>query len=222
VNKVAVVTGATSWMAQATEKKLRQHGWTVVLCSHDEVDIENAQDVNGFFADVIKLYDHIDAVVNIAGYSPMNKPKFHEMDPHEFNRVMDINFGGVVNTTRAVLPHFMERKQGSIVSIISNGAYKGYPRMSAYSASKAAVNAFTKTIAQEYGEYNIRANTIIPGLTMNRRRLNKTEPTYAKPSPLGRVTSPEDVANAISFLLSDDASHVTGICLDVSGGSILH
>jgi len=222
VNKIAVITGATSWMAIAAAKKLTENGWQTVLCAHSEVAVENAGQVNSFFNHVLNEHNHIDAVVNIAGFSPMDKPMFHEMSPEAFNRVMSINFGGVVNTTRAVLPHFMERKQGNIVSIISNGAYKGYPKMSAYSASKAAVNAFTKTIAQEYGEYNIRANTIIPGLTMNRRRLNKTEPTYAKPSPLGRVTSPEDVANAISFLLSDDASHVTGICLDVSGGSILH
>jgi 3-oxoacyl-[acyl-carrier protein] reductase len=219
MSKVAVITGATSWMAEATEKKLRENDWIVVLCKHSEVDIDDADAVNTFFNQVLKDYGQIDAVINIAGLS-LNKI-FHELSPEEFDKVMGVNFRGVVNTTRAVLPHFMERKQGNIIGIVSKAAYCGFPHKSAYSTAKAATNIFIKVIAQEYGPYNIRANTVLPGYTRNKRH-SKKDPSFTNPSPLGRITTPEDVANAISFLLSDDASHITGSCFDISGGTALH
>lgn len=219
MSKVAVITGASSWMATATQYKLTDMGWTIILCAHKEVDVDDPVAVNDYFDKQIKFFGQIDAVINIAGLS-INK-LFHETTPEEFDKVMGANFRGVVNTTRAVLPHFMERNQGNIIGIVSKAAYCGFPHKSAYSTAKAAVNIFLKVIAQEYGPYNIRANTILPGFTMNRRN-PKTKPTNTQPSPLGRNTLPEDVANAIAFLLSDDASHITGSCLDISGGCALH
>ena len=134
---------------------------------------------------------------------------------------MGVNFRGVVNTSRAILPHFMENYEGNIIAIVSKAAYTGFQYKSAYSTAKAATNILIKTLAQEYGPYGIRANTILPGYTKNKRH-TKGNPSHTHPSPLGRITYPEDVGNAIGFLLSDDASHITGSCFDISGGSALH
>jgi NAD(P)-dependent dehydrogenase (short-subunit alcohol dehydrogenase family) len=219
MNKVAIITGATSWMACATSNKLTENGWTTVLCAHEDVDVANANAVNDYFDRKIKEHGQIHAVINIAGKS-MTK-LFHETTPEEFDEILGVNFRGVVNTTRAILPHFMENYEGNITAIVSKGAYCGYPQKSAYSTAKAATNIFIKTIAQEYGSYNIRANTVLPGYTKNKRH-SKSGPSYSNPSPLGRITYPEDVGNAIGFLLSDDASHITGSCFDISGGTALH
>lgn len=219
MSKVAIITGATSWMAHATANKLSEKGWTTVLCAHEDVDVANASAVNDYFDRKIKEHGQIHAVINIAGKSL--EKMFHEMSAEEFDEILGVNFRGVVNTTRAILPHFMESYEGNIVGIVSKGAYTGFKHKSAYSTAKAATNIFLKTIAQEYGPHNIRANTILPGYTKNRRH-SKSNPSYSNPSPLGRITYPEDVANAISFLLSEDASHITGSCLDISGGCALH
>lgn len=219
MSKVAIVTGATSWMAFATSNKLTEKGWTVELCAHEDVDVDNAEAVREYVDRMIKKHGQIHAMVNIAGRS-MEK-MFHEMTDEELDEILGVNFRGVVNTTRAILPHFMESYEGNIIGIVSKGAYTGFPKKSAYSVAKAATNIFLKTIAQEYGPYNIRANTILPGYTKNKRH-SKKDPSFSNPSPLGRITYPEDVANAISFLLSDDASHITGSCLDISGGCALH
>jgi NAD(P)-dependent dehydrogenase (short-subunit alcohol dehydrogenase family) len=219
MSKVAIITGASSWMAMATDVKLRTQGWKTILISHEEMDVADDEVVDAHFYSLIKKYGQIHAVVNIAGKSL--KKMFHETTPEEFDLIMGANFRGVVNTTRAILPHFMEHYEGNIVGIVSKGAYSGFKEKSAYSVAKAATNIFIKTIAQEYGPYGIRANTILPGYTKNRRH-SKIDPSYSDPSPLGRITYPEDVANAISYLLSDDASHVTGSCLDISGGTALH
>ena len=219
MSKVAIITGATSWMALATYNKLTDMCWNPVLCSHEEMDVDNPDQVFDYFDKAIKTYGQIHAVVNIAGKSL--EKMFHETTPEEFDNILGVNFRGVINTTRAILPHFMENYEGNIVGIVSKGAYCGFPHKSAYSTAKAATNIFIKSIAQEYGSYNIRANTVLPGYTKNKRH-SKSDPSYSNPSPLGRITYPEDVGNAIGFLLSDAASHVTGSCFDISGGTALH
>jgi NAD(P)-dependent dehydrogenase (short-subunit alcohol dehydrogenase family) len=223
---VAIITGGTSWMAQETAKKLLDNDWDIIMCSRKSdnvVDVTDAEAVNNFFASAISARGQIDAVVNIAGGLPSMesaKQLFHETSKEDFDATMMLNFNGVVNTTRAIIPHFLEQKKGNIVSIISGSAFKGFPRMSAYSASKAAVNTFTQSIAQEYGMKGIRANTILPGFTENRWNANRTK--INAHSAMGRNTTPVDVANMIFFLLSDESAHVTGSCFDLSGGAALH
>lgn len=248
-NKVAIITGATSWISRATAIKLLDENWKVVLCgrSFDKVDgvvdaltrpgsvfagvvdVIDSASIDALFTKVLENHGQIDAVINVAGGIPHRsiaqvqpeRDVFIKTSKEDFDWTMAANFNGVVNTTRAVLPHMIERKQGNIINIVSGAAFTGYPKMSAYSASKAAVLAFTKTIAQEVGEYNIRANCVLPGFTQSRWNPD-TAPINTKISPLGRVTSPHDVANAISFLISDQANHITGSCFDISGGVALH
>jgi NAD(P)-dependent dehydrogenase (short-subunit alcohol dehydrogenase family) len=110
-------------------------------------------------------------------------------------------------------------KRGAIVSIAASRGLRGGPQATIYSAAKAAIIAFSQALAQEVGRQGIRVNTIAPG---NAEARWKTSDADAARSPLGRATSGDDVGRAVAFLLSDDASHITGSCLDVSGGTSLH
>lgn len=249
--KVAAITGATSWMSRATAVKLLEQDWIVVLGgkSFDKVDgivdaltapgrafgssldVADPQSVDAFVKRVLDSHGQIDAMINIAGGLRHNsvaqvqptRKVFVDTSSEDFDWVMRANFDGVVNTTKAVLPSMIERKSGNIVSIVSGAAFTGYPKMAAYSAAKAGVLAFSKTIAQEVGEHNIRVNCVLPGFTQSRWNPAPDHvPFNTKMSPLGRITSPHDVAAAISFLLSDAASHITGTCMDISGGVALH
>jgi 3-oxoacyl-[acyl-carrier protein] reductase len=110
-------------------------------------------------------------------------------------------------------------KSGAIVSIAASRGLRGGPGASIYSAAKAAIIVFSQSLAQEVGPLGIRVNTIAPG---NVEARWKTSAADAAGNPLGRATSGDDVGRAVAFLLSDDAAHVTGTCLDVSGGTALH
>ena len=108
--------------------------------------------------------------------------------------------------------------RGNIVSISAGRGLRGGPGAAVYSAAKAAVIVFTQSLAQEVGPHGIRANTVVPGNAVAHWKAD----TDAPRSPLGRNTTGEDVGKAVAFLLSDRASHITGSCLDVSGGTALH
>jgi NAD(P)-dependent dehydrogenase (short-subunit alcohol dehydrogenase family) len=110
-------------------------------------------------------------------------------------------------------------KRGAIVSIAASRGLRGGPGASIYSAAKAAIIVFSQSLAQEVGRHGIRVNTIAPGNAQ--ARWKKDDPEASR-SPLGRATSGDDVGRAVAFLLSDDAAHITGSCLDVSGGTTLH
>ena len=125
----------------------------------------------------------------------------------------------MLNTVYAVLPVMQAQGAGSIVSIAASRGLRGGPGAAHYSAAKAGIILFTQTMVLECAEYGVRINTIAPG---NADARWKTTDMGATPAPLGRPTSAEDVGNAAAFLLSDDAAHVTGACLDVSGGTTLH
>jgi 3-oxoacyl-[acyl-carrier protein] reductase len=217
--QVALVTGGTSWIAKATASKLESAGWKVIVTTRADMDVTDPVSVQSF---VDKL-DRIDALVNIAGgiYDHADRKTFVQTSPKAFDSDMDTNFHSVVNVCRSVLPRMVTQQSGSIVNLVSGAALTGFPRMAAYSAAKAAVLAFTRTIAQEIGIHGIRANCILPGYTLSRWN-PVPKPNIKAPSPLGRPTTPQDVSEAISFLVSDQASHITGACLDLSGGVALH
>jgi 3-oxoacyl-[acyl-carrier protein] reductase len=227
MSKVAIITGATSLMAEETFKLLSEDNWEVYLCSrsYNMIDATNQSSIDYFVKAVFDNQGKIDAMINIAGgvFPPTleNRKLFLDTPVDEFNNTINCNFKSVVNTTRAVLPYMIKANTGSIISIISGAAFKGYVKMSAYSSAKAGVLAFTKTIAQEYAHHNIRANCILPGFTDNRWNLGP-KPTNNKLSPLGRNTTPVDIANMIQFLVSEKATHITGSCFDISGGVALH
>ena len=131
---------------------------------------------------------------------------------------MEVNLKGVFNCCHAVLPHMIAARRGGIVSITAARGLRGGTKASIYSAAKAGIIVFSQSLAQEVGPHGIRVNTVAPGNTAARWKTTAEESR----SPLGRPTYPEDVGEAVAFLLSDAASHITGSCIDVSGGTALH
>jgi len=223
---VAVITGAKSWIAIETQKKLEANGWTVVMCDRTIMDVQDPMSVRKALSKILADHGRINAMINVAGGIRIRggselRGNFTTQAPSEFAEIIDKNFMSVVNTSREVIPYLMNTR-GSIVNVVSTAALKGIPRMSAYSAAKGAVLAFSRALAQELGSWQVRVNCVLPGVTTSQWNPHGRNPINTELSPLGRITSPVDVAGAIAYLVSDDASHTTGACVDVSGGVALH
>jgi 3-oxoacyl-[acyl-carrier protein] reductase len=186
------------------------------------LDTTDRAQVDVVAKDLLARHGSIDALVNASGGMRglgIPKTEFTKMTPEVWTRLLDVNFHSVLNCTHAVLPSMIAAKRGVIVSIAASRGLRGGPGASIYSAAKAAIIVFSQAIAQELGPHGIRVNTIAPGNAEARWKNPTGEPER---SPLGRPTSGNDIGNAVAFLLSDEASHITGACLDVSGGTTLH
>lgn len=243
---VALITGGASWFSRETASLLLEAGWDVVLgdinqsnleevqsaLGHPErvsaslLDVTNLEAARAIASDIVVKYGSIDALVNVAGgtnYLQMKRLPFHETDPENWDKILRPNIHGVLNCCHAVLPYMIEARRGGIVTLSSGMGFRGQPRMALYSAAKHAVIGLTQAIAQEVGPYGIRANCVAPGSAESRWMPNLEPNSETERVPLlGARVSARDIANAIVFLLSDKASHITGSCLDISGGTALH
>ena len=176
--------------------------------------------------EVIARWGRLDVLVNSAG-AVIRKP-CAEMSVEEWDRVMDINLRAVFLMCHEALPHMITGGGGSIVNIASISALRGQPSACSYSASKAGLVNFARSIANDYGRHGVRANNILPGLVeteLSRSRLKPGETwddvvaaQFLQLYPLGRVGQPADIANAALFLASDEAAWISGIDLVVDGG----
>jgi NAD(P)-dependent dehydrogenase (short-subunit alcohol dehydrogenase family) len=186
------------------------------------LDATDRDQVNAMVKDLLARHGAIDALINAAGGMRglgIPKTNFVDMKPGMWNRILEANLQSVLLCTHAVLPGMIAAKRGAIVSIAASRGLKGGPQASIYSAAKAAIIVFSQSLAQEVGAHGIRVNTIAPGNAQ--ARWKKPEHSSER-SPLGRETTGEDIGKAVAFLLSDEAEHVTGSCLDISGGTALH
>lgn len=239
----AMITGGGSWMSLWTARRLLEDGWQVDLFDIDtdamnkvateleggdavhaqQLDVTRTDDVRAAVAGVIDRRGSVDALVNVAGITNLAagglKP-FLETTPDEWDRLIAGNFKGTLNCSHAVIPQMKKQKSGNIVSMAASRGLRGGPGAAIYSTAKAGIILFTQMLSTELGPYGIRVNCIAPGNAENRWK--GKNPPSEKVSPLGRVTSAEDVGNMITFLLSDRANHITGTCMDVSGGTTLH
>jgi NAD(P)-dependent dehydrogenase (short-subunit alcohol dehydrogenase family) len=184
--------------------------------------------------DTIDRHGHIDVLVNNAGVS--KSVPFHELDEAEWDRVHNVNVKGVFLTTRAVVPHMMERRSGSIISISSMVGKEAIPLFVHYSASKFAVIGLTQGLAKEMAAYDVRVNAVCPGVVrtplweplLNQLSENKgitreqAWQEFVEPIPLKRPQEPEDIGEAVAFLASDRARNMTGQGINVTGGMQLH
>ena len=242
----AMITGGASWFSRETAKRLVADGWTVCLSDINEknlnevvgeinggkrvetalLNVTDLESVKKYVNGVIERHSAIDALANVAGgsnYLQMKRIPFHEMKPENWDLIFKPNIYGVLNCCYAVLPHMIKANKGSIVNIASGMALRGQALSSTYSTAKAAIVAFTQSLCQEVGKHNIRVNSIAPGSAESRWAPDlKGGGGTGGLSPLGDRTTAEDVAKAILFLISDRSSHVTGTCLDISGGISLH
>ena len=243
-DKVAVVTGASSDIGLSVVKRFSEEKANVVLLGRNlnslekarsdisnkdatvsiSCDITNESQVLQTVEQIIKNYGKIDILVNSAG--AINDPiHFHEMKEAEISKLVDVNMLGVFKMTKAVLPNMLENKSGCIINIGSISSERAIPRvhLAVYSATKAAINMFTKSIAVEYARSNIRCNCINPGIInsgMIKPYLDdpKARKVLEDRLPLNRIGEPVDVANAVLYMASDEANWVTGTILNIDGG----
>ncbi|MCW4002491.1 MAG: SDR family oxidoreductase [Candidatus Bathyarchaeota archaeon] len=182
-------------------------------------DPEQAQNIE---EQIIRKHERIDILVNNAGIYPQ-KP-FLEMTREEWNHVIQVNLNGVFHCTKAVLPKMVQQKYCKIVNIVSiAGAIVGFQNLVHYSASKAAVAGFTKSLALEMAQYGINVNAVAPG-PIDVGALPVGSELYQqviKGISMGRMGTPLDIANLVVFLASDQSSFITGQCLISDGGYTL-
>jgi NAD(P)-dependent dehydrogenase (short-subunit alcohol dehydrogenase family) len=238
--RAAFVTGAAHGIGRAIAVRLAQEGAAVAVADLDDQTVEQvAQDlidgganacalrcdvtqrdsVDAGIAATVARFGHLDVLINTAG-GDYGEPSFEETPDDLWEQKIDLNLISVMRCIRAALPHLLASEfGGNVVTIGSiNGiaAFGGHP----YSAAKAGLQNLTKNLAAEYGRRGLRFNLVAPGTI--RTRVWDSRPgtldRLAKIYPLGRVGEPEDIAAAVAFLASDDASWITGLTLPVDGG----
>jgi 3-oxoacyl-[acyl-carrier protein] reductase len=200
---------------EATAAELREKG---VRAAYFKVDVSGLAQVEQAVAAVVKEMGGIDNLVNNAGIT--RDKLLIRMSEEEWDQVIRVNLKGVFTCTKTVIRHML-KKGGSIVNVSSIAGLMGNAGQSNYAASKAGIVGFTKSVAREYGERNIRVNAVAPGFIMTRMTDTLDEAwkeKTVKAIPLGRAGEPIDVARVVYFLLSDYSAYVTGETINVSGG----
>ena len=204
--------------AKALELELSANGCKAKGYKSDASNFEAAQQLA---ADVMEEFGSIDVLVNNAGIT--KDGLIMRMSEEDFDSVMDVNMKSVFNMTKAVLPTMLKQRKGSIINMSSVVGVKGNAGQANYSASKAAINGFTKSTALELGSRNIRCNSIAPGFIeteMTEALGEEVVQEWRDQVPLKRVGTPDDIANATLFLASDMSAYVTGQVLNVCGGML--
>ena len=241
--KIALITGAAAGFGEGIAQLFVAEGARVLIADLDgdkalqvaarlgasaraiRCDVSKADDVNAAVAACREAFGTPDIVVNNAGTTHRNQPML-DVDEATFDRVFDVNVKSIYHMARAVVPLMRERGGGSIINIGSTAGLRPRPGLTWYNASKAAVNLLSKSMAVELGPDNIRVNAICPvmgatGLIEQFLGVPDTPESRARivaGIPLGRMSTPQDVANAALWLASDAAAFITGVELPVDGG----
>jgi NAD(P)-dependent dehydrogenase (short-subunit alcohol dehydrogenase family) len=246
VGKVVIVTGAADGLGRATSRLMATKGARVLLVDINEprlaetealigdaggeaavfrADVSDEAQVRAYVAEAMRRFGRIDAFFNNAGILGAVAPMI-DYPIDTFDRVIAINLRGVFLGLRFVLPVMIEQCAGSIINTGSMASAGGVPASSAYSAAKHAVIGLTKTAAIEVGPMGVRVNAVLPGNIRTRMGLSsdaladaaENERLAARLAPQERMGLPEEIADAVCFLASDAATHITGVELPVDGG----
>jgi NAD(P)-dependent dehydrogenase (short-subunit alcohol dehydrogenase family) len=246
-DKVAIVTGAAgAGIGQVTARALAREGASVVISDAHakrpflvakeimetsgvktlgiQCDASDLAQVNSMVSQTLERFGQIDVLVNNAGINQLFAT--WEMSDEAWESVVKVNLSGTFYCTRAVLPYMIRRSSGSTINLSSIAAYiSSKDSGSAYSDAKAGIIGFTKTVAAEVVEYNIRVNVVAPGTIWN-EFMARGPALYAEAAnnlapqiSMGRLGKPEEVANTIAFLASDETSYISGAVISITGGS---
>lgn len=242
LSRVAIVTGAARGIGKAICRKLSQEGIAVALCDLlDEVsataeelssegadvlplqvDVTNLEAVELMVKTTIDKLGSVDILVNNAGI--VRDALLVRMKESDWDAVIAVNLKGAFNCIKAVARPMMKQKAGRIVNISSVMGLTGNIGQANYSASKAGIIGLTKSAAKELGRRGINVNAVAPGFIMSKMTESLPEDQKEKALdaiPLGFLGSPEDVANAVAFLVSDSARYITGQVIQVDGGLVM-
>jgi 2-hydroxycyclohexanecarboxyl-CoA dehydrogenase len=239
-DKVAIVTGAGRGIGRGIVEKLAAEGARVVVSDIDEgsaretaaaiggksvglrTDVTSKESVEAMVREVMDRFGRVDVLVNNAGWDKVQP--FLESNESNWEKVIAINLYGTLHCCKAVLPVMVAQGYGKVVNIGSDAGRVGSSGEAVYSAAKGGIIAFTKTLAREMARYKINVNCVCPGpadtpLFAEIGEENpKLKEALLKAIPFRRLARPEDLANAVAFLASDEAEYITGQTLSVSGG----
>lgn len=235
-DKVAIITGAAKGIGFATAKRFAQEGAKVMITdigsdivnaaaeriTHAEAYEMNVTDrasIQATVDQIMQRHGRIDILINNAGIT--QDARLVKMTEAQFDNVIDVNLKGVFNCTQLVVPHMLEAGKGTIVNASSVVGIYGNFGQTNYSATKFGVIGFTKTWARELGAKGIRVNAVCPGFIateMVKAMPDNILQDIERRSWLGRLGTPEEMANVYLFLASDEASYINGVALEASGG----
>lgn len=241
--KVAVITGGARGIGKSIALKLASVGTDIAIldiidegkqtteeiaktnnvkANFYKVDISNYKQVEESVKKVLDDFKKTDIIVNNAGIT--QDSLLLRMQPDQWNKVLNVNLTGCFNCTKAVLKQMVSQRWGRIINISSIVGITGNFGQSNYSASKAGVIGFTKSVAKEVAKRNITANVIAPGFIETDMTLSlsdKIKNAYLEQIPLKKMGKPEDIANTVAFLASEEASYITGQVINVDGGMVM-
>jgi NAD(P)-dependent dehydrogenase (short-subunit alcohol dehydrogenase family) len=244
--RVGLVTGGGAGIGREIARRLAREGMAVAVLDRDgaaaeavaaeigglavTADVTAPEEVSRAVEAVLARFSRIDVLVNNAGVAWMGPAL--ETPLETLQSMLRVNVEGVFIVSRAVLPHMIARRAGSIVNLASWAGKTGNAYFAGYSASKFAVIGLTQALAREMAPYNIRVNAICPGIVVDtamRSALEAQQRQYGLPAteeraksiPIGRLSVPEDVARTAAFLASDEASYMTGESINLSGGLLM-
>jgi 3-oxoacyl-[acyl-carrier protein] reductase len=239
-DKVAIVTGAGRGIGRAIALKLAGVGAAVVVSDILEeemkavakeikdaggqslaalADVSSSADVSRMVEETIKAYGRIDILINNAGIA--RDQLLVRMSEEDWDKVLDVDLKSVFLCTKAVLRYMLKNRWGRIISLSSIAGLVGNPGQANYSSAKAGIIGFTRTVASEVGSHGITVNAIAPGFIeteMTKKIKEEQRQEIKKHIPLDRFGTPQDVAEAVAFLASEEAGYITGQVLSVNGG----
>lgn len=236
--RIALVTGASRGIGQAIAKRLANEGYLVIGTATSEkgaatvndylqelggagrvLNVQDAEQINQLFDSIEKEFGNVQVLVNNAGIT--QDGLLMRMDDNAWERVLDVNLTSVFRTSKRAIKGMMKARQGRIINITSVVAAMGNAGQTNYTASKAGIEGFTRSLAREIGSRQITVNCVAPGFidTDMTSELNEALiQSMLNAVPLARLGKPEDIAAAVNFLASEEAGYITGTVLDVNGG----